>query len=306
MNPYGNPPSNPNPGRGIGVRLFIAIAIALVGWFMYMNQVEENPVTGVKQHVAISPDQEIRLGLESAPAMSREMGGEVPSSDPRAQVVQYLGNLLVKNTIANKSPWQFHFHLLADDDTVNAFALPGGQIFITLGLLNKLQTEAQLAGVLSHEMGHVIERHTAEQMAKNQLGQIMVMAVGTAASDQSQSPYMIAAFVNQMIQLRYGRQDETEADEWGIKLMSQAGFNPLAMIEVMKVLKAASKGGQSLEIFQTHPNPDLRIEQIKEYLSTHQMPSNLSEGRKLQDMYRSSAHNSTSDAEQLEFWPFSR
>lgn len=306
MNPYGNTPSSPNPGRGIGVRLFIALAIALVGWFMYMNQVEENPVTGIKQHVAISPDQEIRLGLESAPAMSREMGGEVPSSDPRAQVVQYLGNFLVKNTIANKSPWQFHFHLLADDDTVNAFALPGGQIFITLGLLNKLQTEAQLAGVLSHEMGHVIERHTAEQMAKNQLGQIMVMAVGTAASEQSQSPYMIAAFVNQMIQLRYGRQDETEADEWGIKLMSQAGFNPLAMIEVMKVLKAASKGGQSLEIFQTHPNPDLRMEQIKEYLANHQMPANLTEGRRLQDMYRTSGHNSTSDAEQLEFWPFSR
>lgn len=284
MNPYSPPPSQ-NQGRSFGARLLVGLAIALMGWFMYMNQVEENPVTGQKQHVAISPDQEIRLGLESAPQMSREMGGEVPLSDPRAKLVQNLGNYLVQHTVAEKSPWQFQFHLLADQNTVNAFALPGGQIFITLGLLNKLQTEAQLAGVLAHEMGHVIERHTAEQMAKNQLGQTLVMAAGTAASDQSQSPYMMAAFVNQMIQLRYSRQDESEADEWGLKLMSQAGFTPKAMIQVMQVLKEASRGGQSLEIFQTHPNPDLRITQIKEYLAQHPMPANLKEGRRLQDLY---------------------
>lgn len=272
--------------RGIGGRIFAACLIALVGWMMYMCQVEKNPVTGVKQHVSISPSQEIRLGLESAPQMSREMGGEVPANDPRTLVVQNVGKYLVENTIAKNSPWKFQFHLLADNKTVNAFALPGGQIFITLGLLDKLTTEAELAGVLGHEMGHVIERHTAEQMAKNQLGQTMVIAVGAAANDQTRSATMIAAFVNQMIQLRYGRQDESEADVWGIRLMEEVGFDPRAMIHVMEVLKAESKGGGSLDIFQTHPNPDLRIKDIKAYLEQHPDKGHLSEGHTLQELYQ--------------------
>jgi len=267
-------------------RLIIGIVIALIGWFAYLSHVEENPVTGKKQHVSISPNQEIRLGLESAPRMARQMGGEVPLSNPKAQVVQKMGQYLVQNSIAKKSPWQFQFHLLADEKTVNAFALPGGQIFITLGLLNKLQNEAELAGVLGHEMGHVIERHTAEQMAKNQLGQAMVIAVGTAASDQSRSPYMIATFVNQMIQLRYGRQDESEADTWGIRIMEETGFNPVAMIQVMEVLKAESGGGSGPDIFQTHPNPDLRMKEIREYLTKNPPSKNLTEGRPLAELYR--------------------
>lgn len=276
----------PNQRSGLSGRLIMGIIIALFGFFLYMTQEEKNPVTGKTQHVAISPNEEIRLGLESAPIMSSKMGGEIPSSDPRAQVVQNLGNYLVSHTIAKNSPWKFQFHLLADDKTVNAFALPGGQIFITLGLLNKLQNEAELAGVLGHEMGHVIERHTAEQMAKNQLGQTMAVAVGTAASDHSQNAYMLASFVNQMIQLRYGRQDESEADEWGIQLTTQAGFDPTAMIEVMKVLKAQSKGGEGLEIFQTHPNPDLRIKEIQEYLSRHPSAPNLKKGPTLKELYK--------------------
>jgi len=280
---YGNRPQ----GSGIGGRLLVALAIAAVGLFMYWNQVQVNPVTGEKQHVAISPEQEIRLGLESAPQMSQEMGGEVPETDPRAREVQEMGNYLVTHTKAANSPWKFKFHLLADDQTVNAFALPGGQIFITLGLYKRLQSEAQLAGVLSHEMGHVIERHSAQQMAKNQLGQLMVVAVGTAASDngmsRTSSPAMIAALVNQMIQLRYSRGDESEADRWGLMLMTQSGYDPRAMVEVMQILKEATgKGdGRAPEMFATHPDPDLRIKQIEEYLKTHPPGKDLKEGNAL-------------------------
>lgn len=284
-----DPSSNPGQGqgRGLGKRLLIFLAIAIIGWFMYMSHTEENPVTGKKQHVALTPDQEIKMGLESAPTMADEMGGDLPESDPRTQVVQNLGNYLVQHSVAEKSPWQFQFHLLADDKMVNAFALPGGQIFITLGLLDKLQDEAQLAGVIGHEMGHVIERHAAEQMAKSQLGQTLVVAVGAATNDQSNSPLMIAAFVNKMMQLRYSRNDESEADEWGIRIMSSAGFDPRALIEVMKVLKAASRGGErQLEFFQTHPNPDLRMQQIQEYLKKNPPDPNLTEGKPLKDLYR--------------------
>lgn len=284
---YYDQEDNPPPRRGgFNGRLIAAIIMALVGVFMYLSQVEENPVTGKRQHVSMSPDQEIRLGLASAPEMTRQMGGEIPSSDPRAREVSRIGELILKSTIAQKSPWKFHFHLLADPSTINAFALPGGQVFITLGLYNKLQTEAQLAGVLSHEMGHVIERHSAQQMAKSNLGQIFVTAVATGTSSDDSSamysnPAIIASVVNQMIQLRYGRKDESQSDLWGVQLMRQAGFTPKAMIEVLQILKAASGPSGQPEIFLTHPDPDNRIKQIEAYLVEHPPEPDLTEGKRL-------------------------
>jgi predicted Zn-dependent protease len=276
------------PRGGFGGRILIAVVIVLMGFFTYWNQIEENPVTHERQHVALTPSEEIRLGLESAPQMARQMGGELPESDPRTQAVNRIGQLIVNRTAAKQSPWKFRFHLLADNKTINAFALPGGQVFITLGLYNKLKTEAQLAGVLSHEMGHVIQRHSAQQMAKSQLGKLLVVAVGTAASSDPQSgspslydPTMIATLVNQMVQLRYSRHDESEADTWGLMLMTEVGFDPRAMIQVMEILKAASGSGQSMELFQTHPNPDLRIQQIKAYLEKHPPAAGLSQGKPL-------------------------
>lgn len=255
--------------RGINP-IIMALIIALIGFFMYMTQTEENPVTHEKQHLTLSPSEEIRLGLESAPEMAKEMGGEVPSTDPRAQRVQQIGQNIVEHSIAHTGPWKFKFHLLADPKVINAFALPGGQVFITLGLYDKLQTDDQLAGVLGHEIGHVIQRHAAQQMAKGQLGQILVTATGIGLSDQNgQGGYqaaMVASVVNQMTQLHYGRNDELEADEWGLNLMSQAGYDPVAMLEVMKILETASPGGHQPEMLLTHPYPETRIAHIKEYL----------------------------------------
>src|SRR5262249_43340445 len=155
--------------------------------------------------------------------------------------------------------------------TINAFALPGGQIFITLGLLNQLETEAQLAGVLAHETGHVIERHSAQQMAKGQLGQILVMATGVGAGDathpnRAQQAAAIATVVNQVTQLHYGRKDELQADEWGLLLMAEAGYNPEAMLEVMQILEKSVPGGHTPEMLQTHPYPEHRMTQIRAYL----------------------------------------
>jgi len=278
--------------RGGGIsRILIAVGIAIVGIFTYMSQEQENPVTGHKQHISLTTDQEIQLGLASTPKMTRQMGGELSATDPRTLEVKKIGQFIISKTEAHKGPWKFNFHLLADTKTVNAFALPGGQVFITLGLLNKLQTEAQLAGVLSHEMGHVIERHTAQQMAKSQLGNMLVVAVGAGTSDNPHSmnsPMIITSVVNHMLQLRYSRHDESEADRWGAKLMIEAGYDPKAMIQVLEILKAEEKKGATPEIFQTHPNPDNRIIEIQAYLKEHPPASNLIEGKKLSEVFRSS------------------
>lgn len=282
-------------GSRRGSPLTIALFIAIVGFVLYYTQTEENPITGIKQHISITPEQEIRLGLQAAPQMTAQMGGEVPSSDPRSQEVQKIGQEIIQKSVAHKGPWQFKFHLLADSKTINAFALPGGQIFITAALFDKLQTEAQLAGVLAHEAGHVIQRHSAQQMAKGQLGQILVMATGVGATDPSspsrgQQAAAVASIVNQMFQLRYSRSDELEADAWGLKLMSEAGYTPKAMLEVMAILKQAAPAGHQPEMLLTHPYPERRMEEIKAYLKKYPPNPHLTEGRQLKDVIHRSSY----------------
>jgi predicted Zn-dependent protease len=272
---------------GCSGRLMGALLIGALALFMYMTNTQENPVTGAKQHVSMTPDEEIHLGLQAAPEMAQQMGGELPDTDVRTQEVRKMGNYIVTNSHAQKGPWKFKFHVLSDAKTVNAFALPGGQIFITRGLLDQLQTEAQLAGVLSHEMGHVIQRHSAQQMAKGQLGQMLVLATQVGVdSDQGYGAAMIANVVNQMMQLRYSRNDELEADQWGLILMAQAGYDPRAMLEVMEILERAAGSGHGPEMLQTHPYPENRIAQIKEYLQKNPPKSGLKEGRNLPAILR--------------------
>lgn len=252
-------------------RLLIALVIAAAGVIAYMSRTEVNPVTGEKQHVALSVDQEKILGLEAAPEMAARMGGVVPESDPQAALVEQVGKRIVERGDAARSPYveSFDFHLLADPETINAFALPGGQIFITKGLLDRMETEAELAGVLGHEVGHVIHRHAAEQIAKSQLGATLSQAVGVAASDGSdggQRAAMIAAMVNQVVQLRYGRGDESESDRYGIDAMAAAGYDPKAMLEVMEILSRAAGGQRQPEWLSSHPLPETRIAEIREYL----------------------------------------
>ena len=154
-------------GRGSGCsgRLLMAAAIAAFSLFSYFSSRQDNPVTGETQYIDITPEQEIALGLEAAPQMAAEFGGLDENAQDQA-LVDEVGNRIVQSSPAGNSPYQFDFHLLDDDQTINAFALPGGQIFITRALYDKLTTEGELAGVLGHEIGHVIARHSAEHIAK--------------------------------------------------------------------------------------------------------------------------------------------
>jgi len=259
-------------GRGINFRFIIGLIIAGIGVFSYMTHTEVNPVTGEKQHIAMSVDEERALGLQAAPEMVQQMGGVTDERDPRTQVVRRIGQELIGRSDAGKSPYtdNFHFNLLRDDKTVNAFSLPGGQVFITAALFNRLENEAQLAGVLGHEIGHVIGRHGAEHMATGKLGQMLVTAVGIGASDdrgRGQFAAMAAMMANQVLQLKYSRTDEFEADHFGLQFMAQAGYDPSQMRRVMQILKESSgSSGRAPNIFATHPDPDARIEQIDAYL----------------------------------------
>src|SRR4051812_35893940 len=274
-------------GRGGAMKWIIAAVIAGIGVITYLNSGQVNPVTGEKQYVAMTADQEKALGLQAAPQMASEMGGAAdPARDPDARFVSEVGMKLVRATEASRSPYSdnFHYHLLNDPKTVNAFTLPGGQVFITRALYNRLENEAQLAGVLGHEIGHVINRHSAEHMAKGKLGQMLAGAAGVATSDRGSGGAIAAQMVNQMMQLKYSRGDELESDNYGLRYISQAGYDPREMLRVIQILKQASGGGgRGPDIFATHPDPDARIAAIQEWLAANEskLPRNLSSGRAL-------------------------
>lgn len=215
-------------------------------------------------------DQEIALGLQAAPEMAQQYGGLHPDKQVQATVKQ-IGNRLLKAAVPGNSPYKFDFHVLADPNTVNAFALPGGQIFMTAGLLKSLTTEDQIAGVLGHEIGHVIGRHSAEHMAKAKLTQGLTGAGVIATYDPRNPATMrtaaVAALIGSMISMRFGRQDELESDRLGVNYVADAGYDPNAMIQVMQILEQASGGAKRAEFFSTHPNPGNRIGVIKEAIA---------------------------------------
>ena len=246
----------------------MAAVVAIIALLGYFGNSVINPVTQEKQHVGgVTPDQEIAMGLQAAPEMAQEFGGE--AADPQAQaLVEKVGQRVVSRTAAGTTPYQYQFHVLTDPQTINAFALPGGQVFITEGLLRRLNTEGELAGVLGHEVGHVVARHGAEQIAKSQLTQGLTGAAVIAAYDpnnpSSRNSAAVAAMIGQLVTMKFGRADELEADKLGVRFMGDAGYDPRSMETLMKVLEESSQGNAPSEFFSTHPNPENRIVRIRE------------------------------------------
>ena len=267
-------------------RLIVGLIIAAISLLSYYGVRQTNPITGQTQHIALTRDQEIALGLQSAPEMADQFGGLDPDPSIQADVAA-VGQRVVDQSVARGTEYQFSFHVLRDPETINAFALPGGPIFITRGLLDKLENEAELAGVLGHETGHVIARHSAAQISKSQLAQGLVTAVGAAGSDDGsggQHAAQVAAVVAQMVQLKYGRGDEIQADTLGVRLMSEAGYDPRALIEVMRILEESSGPGREPEFMSSHPNPGNRRAIIQGAIQSRfpsGVPENLTLGRRI-------------------------
>jgi predicted Zn-dependent protease len=210
----------------------------------------------------MTAEQEIAIGLQSAPQMAQQHGGLYPDEQLQA-LVDAVGNKLVNNSVARETPYQYEFHLLADDSTINAFALPGGQIFITYALFSQLN-EPQLAGVLGHEIGHVLGRHSAERIAESSFWQTLA----TGASVGGDMGNLVAG-IGQNTLLKNGRGDELESDELGVLFMIESGYDPTEMITVMEILKSAAGPNRVPEFQSTHPDPENRIEKIKEAIEKY-------------------------------------
>ena len=249
--------------RSWKIRIFIGLAIVAFAFFKKCVNTEENPYTGKEQTISMSTEKEIAIGLQSAPQMIDQYGGLYQDQNMQ-NYVDMVGAKLVNNSMAKNTPYQYEFHLLSDSETINAFALPGGQIFITQALFSQLSNEDQLAGVLGHEIGHVLGRHSAERIAETEFWQTVSQGASVGADAGG-----LVAGIGQNVLLGNGRGDELESDDLGVKFMIDAGYNPREMIEVMRILKAAAGPNRLPEFKSTHPDPENRIEKIEEAIEKY-------------------------------------
>jgi predicted Zn-dependent protease len=243
----------------------MAAVIALFAIVSYFSLSSPNPITGEKQRINLSLKQEIALGMQAAPQLVQQHRGE--AMDPEGQaLVDAVGRRLLMAMMrmekTDNPVYPFEFTLLADDRVVNAFALPGGQTFVTRALFDRFQTEGHLAGVMGHEIGHVVHRHGAEHLATQQLTQGLAGAAVIAAGDPNSG--QLAEVIGQLVNMKYGRDDELECDTYGVRLMAEAGYDPRSMVTVMQILAEAGGGQRPPEFFSTHPNPDNRIQLIQQ------------------------------------------
>jgi predicted Zn-dependent protease len=232
---------------------------------------ETNPATGKSQFLINNRDQEIAMGDQAAPQLVNEMGGELNDPQVRAYVIE-IGRKLAATTEADNPtlPWSF---TVVDSDIINAFALPGGRVFISRGLLRRMTNEAQLAGVLGHEIGHVTARHINDRMVNTAVAgigvsvasSILTEGVGGVVGDVAPQAIELGG---QTIVLRYGRSQELEADALGMRYMTRAKYNPMAQRQVMEILAQSMGTEAGSEWFSTHPYPKTRIEQIDRLLAT--------------------------------------
>jgi beta-barrel assembly-enhancing protease len=214
---------------------------------------------------SFSPQQDIELGKKAAQDVEQKMAlCNAPKVDA---YLTKIGNRLVQhlNTNGVEYPWEFH---CVNDKSINAFALPGGYVFVNRGAIEAADNEAQLAGVMAHELSHVALRHGTNQATKAQYAQLGSGILGVAGSILGGTAGSAAAGVGQLafgsVLLKYSRGAETQADVMGTQVLYDSGYDPRAMAAFFENLDAQTKGKNPPEFFSDHPNPDHRIERVEE------------------------------------------
>src|SRR5882672_5741619 len=228
-----------------------------------------NPATGSRQLMLVSESQEISMGRDYDKEVVASIG-LYPDSALQAWIQQFGARLAATSERPNL-PWSFR---VVDDPVVNAFALPGGFIYVTRGILAHLNSEAELAGVVGHEIGHVTARHSASQMTKQQLAQVG-LAVGAIASPEVGRYTGLASQALGVLFLKYSRDNERQADDLGLRYMRRVNYDPREMPHVFEMLARVSQaqgGGRVPEWLATHPDPENRRGRIEQEIAA--LPQN--------------------------------
>lgn len=224
-----------------------------------------NPVTGKSELSLVSEAQEIQMGQAGAKEVAQSIGFY---NDAKIQsYVANIGKRMAAVSERPNLPWEFH---VVDDASVNAFAIPGGFIYITRGLMSSINTEAELATVLGHEIAHVTNRHSVQQISKSQLAQLGLGIGSILSSDIAKFGQLAGAGLG-LLFLKYGRDAENQADAGGFRYALGQNYDVREMPKVFETLGRISEsggGGRLPEWLATHPEPGNRIEHIEKMLDT--------------------------------------
>jgi hypothetical protein len=209
----------------------------------------------------MSREDQQKLGLEAVTEIYKQMP-VLPDSSPQTQYIQQLGRKLVKQ-IPQQYTWPYEFHVVQQKE-INAFALPGGPMFVNIGTINAAQNEAQLAGVMAHEMSHVYMQHTAKSVHRQELGQI-IGALGGIFGGTAGAVARVGAAGAGLYLLKYSRKDEAQADSVGAIIMYKAGYNPMELANFFEILD--KQGNSGPQFLSDHPNPGNRSSAIAKQIS---------------------------------------
>ena len=233
-----------------------------------------NPATGKRELSLVSESQEIRMGLDGAASVVNSLG-LYPDSGLQAYVSTQ-GLSMARASERPQLPWSFQ---VINDPVVNAFALPGGPIFVTRGILTHFNSEAELMSVLGHEIGHITAKHSVSQISQAQLA-TLGLGVGMILTPRLDVLHQVAGTGLQVLFLKFGRDDESQSDELGFKYMVAAGYDPREATSMFQTLDRLSGGGRIPEWQSTHPAPENRIAHSQERAAAmSQDPSTLRVGR---------------------------
>ncbi len=214
-----------------------------------------------------SPQEEIQAGKQSGAEMARQLP-LLPESDPITKYVQKLGQELASHAPGEKWPYSFH---VVNQKEINAFALPGGPIFVNLGTIQAADSEAELAGVLAHEISHVVQRHGTRSASKQMAAELPLAILGGAMGrgTLAQMAQLGISFGVGSYFLKNSRQSESEADLLGADIMYDTGFDPHAMAEFFNKLEEQSgRQGSVAQFLSDHPNPGNRASAVSQEVST--------------------------------------
>lgn len=230
----------------------------------FLSACAVNPATGGRQFTLVTEGQEVQMGRDADPSIVASMG--LYPDETLQNYVRSLGLDLASRSERPNLPWTFR---VLDDPLINAFALPGGYIYVTRGIMAYMDSEAELAGVLGHEIGHVTARHSVDQISRAQVAQLGLGLGMVLAPELQQFEGLASASVG-LLFLKFGRDDERQADELGVRYMARAGYDPAQLSGVMGMLGrvTSGEGGEVPEWLSTHPNPENREEAILELADT--------------------------------------
>ncbi len=235
--------------------------------FLLFAACATNPVTGKRELSFVSESQEIAMGQQSVEQTRQETG--FVTDQALTDYVASVGMAMAKSSERPDLPWEFH---VVDDASINAFAAPGGFIFVTRGILAVLNSEAELAGVMGHEIGHVTAKHTVNQLSKQQLLTGVLVAGAIARPDLAQGlPGQLAQTGLGLLLLRYSRDDERQADQLGHRYSLHAGYDVREMPKTFMTLERvseASGGGRLPGFLSTHPDPGDRVAATQSWADT--------------------------------------